>query len=238
MNVIVVKNEQELAQKAFEKINEVIEKNNEAVLGMATGGSPLGIYELMRKNKPHTSGITTINLDEYVGVPHEHETSYHYYMNDVLFNHLPFKQTYVPDGMAADLQEACKAYDAIIEENPVDLQLLGIGENGHIGFNEPGTPFTTTTHIVALTESTRQANRRYFEKAEDVPTKAITMGIASIMKAKEILLIAAGEKKADAIFELLSGTVSESCPATVLQNHPNVTIIVDEAAVAKYKASK
>ncbi|GGE69668.1 glucosamine-6-phosphate deaminase [Priestia taiwanensis] len=232
IKVIAVKNAEELAQKAYEKIVSVMESKNEVTLGLATGGSPLGIYALMRENKPATSHVTTINLDEYIGLEPTHDQSYRYFMNDQLFNHLPFKATYVPDGIAADLQKACGDYEAIIAANPVDLQLLGIGENGHIAFNEPGTSFDSPTQVTGLTESTINANSRYFEKKEDVPTSAITMGIGSIMKAKEILLIASGEKKAEAIKQMLEGNVTEACPATALQHHANVTVIADEAALS------
>ncbi|WP_242219146.1 glucosamine-6-phosphate deaminase [Bacillus cereus group sp. BfR-BA-01380] len=232
MNIVVVKTPEELAEAGYKLIEHVVKSKENPVLGMATGSSPLGIYALMRKNKLDTSRATTVNLDEYVNLPQEDKNSYHYFMKEQLFNHLPFKETYVPNGMAGDLQEECKRYESIIDANSVDLQILGIGENGHIGFNEPGTPFDSVTNIVELTESTRQANRRFFEKEEDVPTHAITMGIGSIMKAKQILLVASGVKKAAAIKEMLQGKVSEGCPATVLQHHPNVTVIADQEALS------
>ncbi|MDA1534948.1 MULTISPECIES: glucosamine-6-phosphate deaminase [unclassified Bacillus cereus group] len=232
MNILVVKTPEELAEAGYKLIEEVIKTKENPTLGMATGSSPLGIYAEMRKNKLDTSRVTTVNLDEYVNLPHEDKNSYHYFMQEQLFDHLPFKQTYVPNGMASDLEEECKRYEGILAANPVDLQILGIGENGHIGFNEPGTPFNSPTNIVELTESTRQANLRFFEKEEDVPTHAITMGIGSIMKAKQILLVAMGSKKAEAVKELLQGAYSEACPATVLQRHPNVTVIADQEALS------
>lgn len=195
MNILVVKTPEELAEAGCKLIEEVVKSKENPTLGMATGSSPLGIYAEMRKNKLDTSRATTVNLDEYVNLPHEDKNSYHYFMQEQLFNHLPFKETYVPNGMASDLEEECKRYEGILAANPVDLQILGIGENGHIGFNEPGTSFDSPTNIVELTESTRQANLRFFEKEEDVPTHAITMGIGSIMKAKQILLVAMGPKK-------------------------------------------
>ncbi|MBO9129839.1 glucosamine-6-phosphate deaminase [Bacillus sp. 165] len=232
MNIIVVKNQQELAKAGYEIIKNMVQSKENVTLGMATGSSPLGIYACMRENKLDASGVTTINLDEYVNLPYEDKNSYHYFMKEQLFDHLTFKETFVPGGMAEDLEAECKRYEAIVDTHSVDIQILGIGENGHIGFNEPGTPFDSTTHIVELTESTRQANRRFFEKEEDVPAHAITMGIASIMKAKQILLVAMGPKKAEAVKAMIAGTVSEGCPATVLQRHSNVTIIADEEALS------
>lgn len=232
MNIVVVKSPEEIAEAGYKFIEDVVKSKENPSLGMATGSSPLGIYAWMRKNKLDTSHVTTVNLDEYVKLPQKDKNSYHYFMQEQLFDYLPFQATYVPNGMASDLQEECKRYESIIDANPVDLQILGIGENGHIGFNEPGTPFDSTTHIVELTESTRQANRRFFEKEEDVPTHAITMGIGSILKAKQILLVASGVKKAEAIKEMLQGEVNEECPATALQKHPNVTVIADQEALS------
>ncbi|MBP0724706.1 glucosamine-6-phosphate deaminase [Bacillus sp. RG28] len=230
MKVIEVKNAEELSMVAYEKIVDKINSKEEVTLGLATGGSPLGIYELFRINKPNTAHVTTVNLDEYVGLNENDQTSYHSYMKKQLFNHLSFKANYLPNGNTTNLNEACKAYEEIIRKNPVDLQLLGLGENGHIGFNEPGTSFTSSTHIVELTKSTRNANKIYFENEKDVPTYAVTMGIGSILKAKEIVIIAYGLKKAAAVKEMLIGQVSDGCPATALQNHPNVTVVVDEEA--------
>lgn len=230
MKFYMVKDKESLSQKAYECMVEVIHSSNEVTLGLATGGSPKRIYELFRQHKPNTEHVTTINLDEYIGLAPTHEKSYRYFMNEQLFNHLPFKETFVPDGASADNELACTEYDEIIKKHPIDLQLLGIGENGHIAFNEPGDSFEHLTHVVDLTESTINANSRYFEKREDVPTQAISMGIASIMKAKQILLIAYGVSKAEAIKSLVEMPVSEDCPATALREHPNVTIIADEDA--------
>lgn len=238
MKVIVVANNKELSEKAYEKIVEVMKSKAEVTLGLATGGSPVGIYELFRKNKPDASHVTTVNLDEYVGLAPTHEQSYRQFMNKQLFDTVKFKETFVPNGIAEDLQKACDDYEGIVAEHPVDLQLLGIGENGHIAFNEPGTAFDSKTQVVQLTESTINANSRYFEKKEDVPTTAITMGIGTILKAKEILLIASGKNKADAIKQMIEGEVTEECPATVLQNHPNVTIIIDEVAASLCESLK
>lgn len=235
MNLIIVKNAEEISKVAYEKMMEKINSKEEVTLGLATGGSPLGIYELFRKNKPDVSHVTTVNLDEYVGLDEDDQTSYHTYMAHQLFDHLNFKNTFLPDGNTPNLEDACNNYEEILRKNPVDIQLLGLGENGHIGFNEPGTPFDTPTHIVELTESTRNANKIYFENEEDVPTHAVTMGIGSILRAKEIVLIASGIKKAEAVKELLKGEISINCPATALQKHNKVTIVIDEEAYSLCK---
>jgi glucosamine-6-phosphate deaminase len=232
MKIIAVNTPQELAEAGYKLIKQTVENKKKATLGLATGSSPIGIYALMRKNALDVKHVVTVNLDEYVNLPPEDKNSYHYFMKEQLFNHLSFQQTFVPNGIAPSLEEECKRYDQVIEEHQVDLQILGIGENGHIGFNEPGTSFTSNTHIVKLAESTRQANRRFFEKEEDVPTHAITMGIASIMKAKQIMLLASGEKKAESMKMLLEGPITEECPATMLRNHPNVIVITDRQALS------
>lgn len=232
MNIIKVKNADEGAQKAFEIYQNVI-KSGAKVLGLATGSSPIALYDRLSASDLDFSNMTSVNLDEYLGLDGANDQSYRYFMNQHLFNQKPFKHSYVPDGKSDDHEAAAKAYDQIIAENPIDLQLLGIGRNGHIGFNEPGTSFDSTTHIVDLTQSTIDANARFFEKESDVPTQAISMGIASVMSAKQILLVAYGDTKADAIAATVNGPVSETVPASVLQNHENVTIIVDEAAASK-----
>lgn len=233
MNIIVVKNQEEAAKKAFEMVKDGIEAGRIKTLGLATGSTPLGLYKEMREANLDASDVTTVNLDEYVGLEATDEQSYDYYMKTELFNDVKFKETNLPNGVAEDLEAECARYEAILEENPVDLQVLGLGTNGHIGFNEPGTPFDAKTHVVELTESTIEANKRFFEKAEDVPTHAISMGIASIMAAKEIVLLAFGEAKAEAVKQMVNGAISEDCPASALQNHPNATIIIDEAAASK-----
>ncbi|MBS4178089.1 glucosamine-6-phosphate deaminase [Lederbergia citrea] len=235
MNVIVVKNDQEAAEKAFEILKSGLEQGEINTLGLATGGTPLKLYAEMRNANLDVSNVKTVNLDEYVGLSADNEQSYNYYMNQELFNSVKFKETNLPNGVAQDLDAECERYEKILEENPVDLQVLGLGTNAHIGFNEPGTPFDSKTHVVKLTESTIEANKRYFEKEEDVPTHAISMGIASIMEAKQIVLLAFGEAKAEAVKQMIEGPVTEECPASALQNHPNVTIIVDEAAASQLK---
>lgn len=207
-------------------------------LGLATGGTMVDVYrflvELLHKNQLDVSDVITFNLDEYVGLTSNHPQSYHYYMNDILFNQYPYfttTQTYIPRGDADDLDQEAKRYEQLIDElGPVDIQILGIGENGHIGFNEPGTDLNSPTHIVDLTESTIQANSRYFEHEAEVPKQAVSMGLASILKAKRIILLAFGEKKRAAITKLAQKEVNKDVPATILHAHPNVEIYVDDEA--------
>ncbi|PTY79418.1 glucosamine-6-phosphate deaminase [Heyndrickxia sporothermodurans] len=221
--------------KAFDIIKTGIENGSIHTLGLATGGTPLKFYEIFRTSKLDVSNVSTVNLDEYVGLNAKDENSYRYYMEKELFSHMNFKKTFLPNGMAADLDEECLHYEAILQDHPVDVQILGIGENGHIGFNEPGTSFNSLTHVVELTESTREANKRYFDKEEDVPTHAISMGIKSILSAKKIILLAFGANKAEAVKQMIEGEVSEDCPASVLQKHPNVIVLADQKAASLLK---
>lgn len=232
MKVIRVKDANEGGKKAFEIIKDGME-NGVKVLGLATGSTPETLYKEMTTSDLDFSDMTSVNLDEYVGLDGSDDQSYRYFMNDHLFNKKPFKETFVPNGKAEDLEVECKRYDEVIAEHPLDLQVLGIGRNGHIGFNEPGTPFDVTTHVVELTESTIEANKRYFDKVEDVPTHALSMGIGSIMQSKKILLMAFGTDKADAIKGMIDGEVTVDLPASVLQNHADVTVIIDEDAASK-----
>ncbi|WP_427813772.1 glucosamine-6-phosphate deaminase [Enterococcus sp. 22-H-5-01] len=232
MKVIRVKDANEGGKKAFEIIKDGME-NGVKILGLATGSTPETLYQEMTSSDLDFSEMTSVNLDEYVGLAGEDVQSYRYFMNDHLFNKKPFKESFVPNGKAADFEAECKRYDGVIAEHPLDLQVLGIGRNGHIGFNEPGTPFDVTTHVVELTESTIEANKRYFDKVEDVPTHALSMGIGSIMQSKKILLMAFGIDKADAIKGMIDGDVTVDLPASVLQNHADVTVIIDEAAASK-----
>ena len=231
MEVIVVKTQEEGALAAFE-IFKRVHGEGAQVFGLATGSSPIGLYELLRNSDLDFSDRISVNLDEYVGLAPTDEHSYHYFMKEQLFNAKPFKHSYLPDGLAEDVDAEVVRYERILQENPVDLQLLGIGSNAHIGFNEPGTPFTQRTHKVHLTESTIEANKRFFEKEEDVPRYAYSMGLQSIMDAKEIVLIAFGPKKIHAIKGLVEGPITEEVPASILQKHPKVTVICDEAAAA------
>ena len=237
MKVIKVKNYDEVSAEAFKVMKEVVTSKKDAVLGLATGSSPIGLYENMikdhKENGTSYAQCQSFNLDEYVGIDRNHEQSYWTFMDENLFHgiDLPEDKIHVPYG---NTKEDCEAYEKAMENVQVDIQVLGIGGNGHIGFNEPGTPFTEETHIVDLTEKTRSDNARFFENdINKVPTQAITMGIATIMKAKKILLVASGANKADAVAAMVNGPVDPNCPASVLQNHNDVVVIVDEAAAAK-----
>lgn len=232
MDVIRVKNADEGGKKAFEIIKDGI-ANGADTFGLATGSTPETMYSYMIESDMDFSDKVSVNLDEYVGLDGNNEQSYRFFMDQHLFNHKPFKKTYVPNGKAQDLDAECQRYDDIIAANPIDIQVLGIGQNGHIGFNEPGTSFEATTHVVELTESTVNANKRYFDKVEDVPTRALTMGIQSIMKSKKIILMAFGEAKAEAIKGMIDGKVTEDLPASVLQKHDDVVVIIDEDAASK-----
>ncbi|MEK4223535.1 glucosamine-6-phosphate deaminase [Bacillus sp. FSL W8-0116] len=239
MRVVKVANYEEMSQKAAECIIRQVKEKPDSVLGLATGGTVIGTYQLLakdhQKNGTSYRQILTVNLDEYIGISPEHEQSYHFYMKKRLFDHvqIPPENTYLPDGQAEDLEEECKKYDERIESlGGIDLQLLGIGVNGHIGFNEPGTPFDSKTHIVELSESTRKANARFFNTLEEVPKKAITMGIETIMKSKKILLLASGLKKAPIIRKLFHEGITEEIPASVLKKHENVVLIADEEALS------
>ncbi|MGE6256749.1 glucosamine-6-phosphate deaminase [Heyndrickxia sporothermodurans] len=224
------------AEKAFDIIKDGITNGSIRTLGLATGGTPLKFYQKFRESGLDVSQVSTVNLDEYVGLSAEDENSYHYYMNSELFSHMNFKESFLPNGMAEDLEAECLHYESVLQKHPVDVQILGIGENGHIGFNEPGTSFDSLTHVVELTESTREANRRFFEKEEDVPTHAVSMGIQSIMAAKKIILLAFGENKAKAVKQMMEGNVDESCPASILQKHSDVVILADTDAASLLQA--
>lgn len=232
--VIIVENYDEISKEAFKVMKEFLKPGK--VLGLATGSSPIGLYKEMikdhKENGTSYQDITTFNLDEYANLPIEHKESYYSFMHENLFNHIDIKEenVHVPSGLG-DLESSCKAYDEMIDENPIDIQLLGIGANGHIGFNEPNTSFESGTHVTDLTEQTRKDNARFFDPlGEEVPTQACTMGLKTIMKAKKILLVANGENKAKAIKGMLEGKVTEEVPASVLQNHDDVVVIIDKAA--------
>ena len=242
MKIIQAKDYYDMSRKAANIISaQVIMKNN-AVLGLATGTTPIGIYaqlvEWYNKGDIDFSGVTTINLDEYKGLSGDHPQSYRYFMNEHLFHHIniDMAKTHVPDGMDPDSDHACKVYDDIIHQaGGVDLQLLGIGLDGHIGFNEPGTAFEMGTHAVKLTESTIEANSRLFDSIDEVPREAYTMGIKTIMQAKKVLLVANGKNKAEILKESFFGPVTPQIPASILQMHPDVIIIADEEALSLIK---
>ena len=231
MKIIKVKDQIEGGKAGFEVFANAM-KHGAQVFGLATGSTPISVYDELTASDLDFSDKISVNLDEYKGLGGDHPQSYRYFMNQHMFNKKPFKMSYVPDGLADEATEPAH-YEQIIDDNPIDLQLLGLGQNGHIGFNEPGTPFDEGTHQVALTESTIKANARFFDDESEVPHYAYSMGIASIMKAKEILIIAYGEAKADAVAAMIEGPVTEAMPASILQKHANVTVIVDEAAASK-----
>ncbi|MEH7883468.1 glucosamine-6-phosphate deaminase [Bacillus sp. JJ1609] len=239
MKLIKTSTYEELSLMAAAQIISKIHANQRLNLGLATGSTPTGVYKrLIQDHDENTTSykqVNTFNLDEYIGISKKDPNSYHYFMCENLFDHIdiPLDHTHIPDGTAEDLDEECRRYEQFIQEHGgIDLQILGIGQNGHIGFNEPGTPFGSRTHIINLAESTRMANSRFFESLEDVPTQAITMGIASIMESKEIFLLVSGASKAEALARLVNGEVSEQFPASVLKNHQNVTIFADKEASA------
>jgi glucosamine-6-phosphate deaminase len=242
MKIIKTANYEEMSKKAGELMAEKIQNNPGMTLGLATGSTPLGVYQYLIKdhqeNGTSYKDINTINLDEYIGLPADDANSYRVFMQTNLFNDLDIdsKNTHIPSGTAENLDEECSRYENLMKDvGGIDLQLLGIGQNGHIGFNEPGTSFDTHTHVVTLAENTREANSRFFKSIDDVPTHAITMGIASILKSKEIFLLASGSNKAEAIYRLLTGEISEDFPASALKTHPNVTIIADSEALKLFE---
>lgn len=240
MNVMIYK-DKETASKAAATIiaAQILQKSN-SVLGLATGSSPELTYkylvDLYDEGVISFADVSTFNLDEYIGLEPSHPQSYHYYMQEKLFKYvnLPEDQTFIPNGVAEDPDTECYNYEEKIDAyGGIDLQLLGLGRNGHIGFNEPSDHFEPNTHVVDLTQGTIEANSRFFESIDDVPTSAISMGTGSIMKAKSILLIAFGEAKADAVYAMVKGNISPLCQASLLQVHPDATILIDEEA-AKY----
>lgn len=231
MKIIRVQNQIEGGQVAFSLLKDEMAKGAKT-LGLATGSTPLAFYDEIRKSDLDFSDMTSVNLDEYVGLAADNDQSYHYFMQENLFRAKSFKESFLPNGLASDLQEETRRYDQVIAEHPIDFQILGIGHNGHIGFNEPGTSFDVTTHVVNLTEDTIKANSRFFDSIDDVPKQAISMGIQSIMQSKMIVLMAYGQGKAEAIKQMIEGPVTEDLPASVLQKHPNVVVIVDEAAAS------
>lgn len=237
MKVIVKDNYQAVCEEAYKVMKEVVLQEN-PVLGLATGSTPVGLYKLMvedcKLGNVSYKNVRTVNLDEYVGIPRTHEQSYHTFMRENLFDHIDIdiNNTNVPCGDVEDLQQECDRYNALLDTLKQDIQLLGIGANGHIGFNEPGTSFDSVTYITDLQQKTISDNARFFESINDVPTQAITMGVKNIMNAKKVLLLASGLNKANAIKALVLDEISESCPASVLRNHDDVIVIVDKEAAS------
>ena len=240
MKIYRTKDYDAMSLKAANIIAAQIVLKPDCVLGLATGSTPVGAYknlvEWYENGTLDFSTLSSCNLDEYRGLSPENDQSYRYFMNKNLFDHVNIRKdhTFVPDGQEPDSQKACDRYEEIIrEQGGIDLQLLGLGHNGHIGFNEPAADFPKTTHCVDLTESTIQANKRFFEKESDVPRQAYTMGIGTIMNAKKILVVVSGADKAEILNKVVNGPVTPEVPASILQLHPDVTIVADEAALSK-----
>lgn len=237
MRIIKAKDYKDLSLKAAEIIAGQVMLKSDSVLGLATGSTPIGTYqELIKKYENGLldfGDITTINLDEYRGLAPENDQSYRYFMNSNLFDHINIDKsnTFVPNGLESNATKACLEYDAVISGvGGIDLQLLGLGVNGHIGFNEPADSFPLNTNCVKLTQSTIDANKRFFEKEEDVPREAYTMGICAIMQAKTVLLLASGKSKAPIVKEAFFGDIKPQVPASILQLHRNFILIADEEA--------
>lgn len=238
MKVIVTENYEEMSKKAAEIIIGIVKNNPQAVLGLATGSSPIGTYQNMakdhRENGTSYKDVRTVNLDEYVGLTADHDQSYAYFMRTNLFDHIDVKleNTNLPSGSAPDAQKECDRYNELLESHKQDVQVLGLGSNGHIGFNEPNTPFASVTHLVDLTESTIKDNSRLFNSIDEVPRQALSMGIKNIMQAKSILMVVSGKNKAEAVRGMVKGEVTPKLPASVLQLHPFVTVICDKEAAS------
>lgn len=240
MRIIKARDYDEVSRKAANIIFSVMTQKPDCVLGLATGSSPVGIYkELVRRYEEGNldfSRVTTVNLDEYRGLDKEDPQSYAYYMKENLFSHvnIPMENTHLPDGREEDSEKACEEYNRILREaGRQDIQLLGIGHDGHIGFNEPADHFPKETHCVDLAEPTIEANARFFESREQVPTQAYTMGIQNIMAAKQILMVANGKGKAKILKEAFQGPVTPQVPASILQLHPDVILVADEEALSE-----
>ena len=240
MLVIIKKNFEEASKEAARQVAELIKKKPDCVLGLATGSTPLGLYkELIRMHKEEGldfSRVSTFNLDEYVGLPPEHSQSYYYFMQENLFKHININQNsiHIPNGMADDIEQECNIYEeAITRAGGIDLQILGIGANGHIAFNEPLSSLGSRTRIKTLTEKTRQDNARFFESMDEVPKYAITMGVGTIMDARDIIMLANGKNKAEAISKTVEGPITAMVPATMVQIHPQTTLIVDLDAASR-----
>ena len=239
MNIIRAKDYQDMSRKAANIISAQIIMKPDCVLGLATGSTPVGTYrqliEWYEKGDLDFSRVSTVNLDEYRGLAHTDPQSYYYFMQENLFDHVNIDKTatHVPDGTNPDAADACAKHEQIIKSlGGIDLQLLGLGNNGHIGFNEPGAAFEKETHLVDLAESTIRANARFFTSIDEVPKQAYTLGIRTIMQAKKILVVVSGESKADIVSRAFFGPVTPEVPASILQMHPDVTVVCDEAALS------
>ena len=238
MKIIVTENYEEMSEVAAKLFLEVLTEKKDCVLGLATGSTPIGLYSGLAKacdeGKVDFSNVKSVNLDEYYPIAPDNDQSYRYFMNKNLFDKININKenTFVPDGTAADPETSCRAYEDKIDSlGGIDIQVLGIGRNGHIGFNEPSADgLFAHTHLTDLTEDTIEANSRFFASVDEVPTHALTMGIASVFKARKIVILANGESKADAVKKMVEGPISTMCPASLLCLHPDVTLVCDKAA--------
>lgn len=242
MRIIKAKDYEDMSKKGAAIVCAQVIMKPDCVLGLATGSSPEQMYaeiiQTFQQGGLDFSGVSSVNLDEYRGLEPDNAQSYRYFMNTKFFDHvnIDLANTYVPDGLEADTEKACRKHDAIIEQlGGIDLQVLGMGINGHIGFNEPGDHFENGTHCMDLTESTIEANSRFFASRDEVPRQAYTMGIGSIMRAGKILLLVSGAQKAEALAKALTGPVTPQVPASVLQLHPDVTLVADEDALSVWQ---
>lgn len=239
MRIIRTKDYQELSRAAANLISAQIILKPDCVLGLATGSSPVGTYQQLiewyKKGDLDFSQVRTVNLDEYVGLTPDHDQSYAYFMRDNLFNHvnIDLSRTNIPDGTNPDGAAECARYDKVIQDlGGIDLQLLGLGVNGHIGFNEPADHFSCGTQQIELTQSTRDANKRFFASIDEVPTHARTMGVRDILQARRVVMVASGENKAQAVKAAFFGPITPMMPASILQYHPDFTLVADEAALS------
>ncbi|MCI8651890.1 MAG: glucosamine-6-phosphate deaminase [Oscillospiraceae bacterium] len=238
MRIIRVKDYQQMSRAAANIISAQVILEPKSVLGLATGSSPIGAYQQLiewyKKGDVDFSQVTTVNLDEYVGLTPDHDQSYHYFMHRNFFDSVNIdpQRINIPDGCAPDMAAECLRYDGVLRGLGVDLQLLGLGNNGHIGFNEPGPVFSKGTHIVTLTDSTREANKRFFASLEDVPKTAVSMGTFDIMQAKRVLMVASGKAKAEAVKAAFFGPITPQMPASILQFHRDFTLVADEDALS------
>ncbi|OUN03726.1 glucosamine-6-phosphate deaminase [Flavonifractor sp. An92] len=240
MRIYLCEDYKAMSRRAANIISAQVITKPDSVLGLATGGTPVGAYQQLvewyNKGDLSFAEIKTVNLDEYLGLSPHHEQSYRYFMNTNLFDHIDVKKenTHVLNGLAKDPEAECAAYNQLIRDlGGIDLQLLGMGHNGHIAFNEPGDDFGLETHVVTLTDRTIDANTRFFENRDEVPRHALSMGIKNIMQARRILIIVSGEEKADTVCKAFAGPVTKDVPASVLQLHPDVTLVGDKAALSK-----
>jgi glucosamine-6-phosphate deaminase len=239
MEIRVFDNYEELSRSAALEIIEIVKMNPKSVIGFATGSSPLGLYnELIKDHKKNNTSfnkILSFNLDEYFGIDKHHSQSYYNFMQQNLFKHIDIKDNNIniPSGSTDNVLLECKEYNRKLANDPIDIQILGIGSNGHIGFNEPGTPFDSVTHQVLLDEKTRNDNARFFTSINEVPTHAVTMGIKNILSSRKILLIATGDNKSNPVNAMINGPIDPNCPASALQMHKDVIVFLDKAAAKK-----